>query len=94
MTKYILKKDTPFYKKGTEFCEEWFLKGALLNDDCSIAARLDELDNPDEWFEKVEESSAWKPKFGEQYYFLNNTGNVCVQPWVNDELDEFRYSVG
>lgn len=59
MTKYRLKKDTPFYKKGTEFCEDWFLKGALLNDDCSIAANLNELDNPDEWFEKVDESSDW-----------------------------------
>lgn len=55
MTKYILKKDTPFYKKGTEFCEDWFHKGVLLNDDCYAVANLNELDNPDEWFEEVKE---------------------------------------
>ena len=94
MTKYILKKDTPFYKKGTEFCEDWFHKGVLLNDDCNVVANLNELDNPDEWFEKVEESSAWKPKFDEMYYFLTNTGKVGADPWCNDELDEYRYSIG
>ena len=94
MTKYRLKKDTPFYKKGTEFCEDWFLKGALLNDDCSIAARLNELDNPDEWFEEVKESGWWKPRFDETYYFVDGSGKVCVEPWLDDELDEYRYSVG
>lgn len=67
MIKYVLKKDTPFYKKGTEFCEDWFHKGVLLNDDCSIAANLNELDNPDEWFEKVDESSDWLHD-GASYY--------------------------
>lgn len=61
MTKYILKKDTPFYKKGTEFCEDWFHKGVLLNDDCNAVASLNELDNPDEWFEEVKEST-WMRK--------------------------------
>lgn len=54
-TKYRLKKDTPFYKKGTEFCENWNHKGELLNDDCIVVADLNELDNPDEWFEEVKE---------------------------------------
>lgn len=59
MIKYVLKKDTPFYKKGTEFCEDWFHKGVLLNDNCNVVANLNELNNPDEWFEKVDESSDW-----------------------------------
>lgn len=67
MTKYRLKKDTPFYKKGTEFCEDWFHKGVLLNDDCNVVANLNELDNPDEWFEKVDESSDWLHD-GASYY--------------------------
>lgn len=67
MSKYILKKDTPFYKKGTEFCEDWFHKGVLLDDYCSVVANLNELDNPDEWFEKVDESSDWLHD-GASYY--------------------------
>ena len=93
MTKYILKKDTPFYKKGTEFCEDWFLKGALLDDYCSVVANLNELDNPDEWFEEVK-SGWWKPKFDEKYYFVDGSGKVDAEPWLNDELDDIRYSMG
>lgn len=44
--------------------------------------------------EEVKESGRWKPKFDEKYYFLGNTGKVCVEPWLNDELDEYRYSMG
>ena len=43
---------------------------------------------------EVIESGWWKPKFGEKYYFLTNTGKVGVDPWFNDELDEYRYSMG
>ena len=44
--------------------------------------------------EEVKESGWWKPKFGEVYYFLDGYGKACVQPWLNDELDEYRYSMG
>ena len=94
MTKYRLKKDTPFYKKGTEFSEDLCHKGELLNDDCLPVANLNELDNPDEWFEEVKESGWWKPKFDEKYYFSNNFGEPGVAPWLNDELDKARYSMG
>ena len=55
MTKYRLKKDTPFYKKGTEFYEDWNCKGVLLNDSYIVVGSLNGLDNPDEWFEEVKE---------------------------------------
>lgn len=55
MTKYVLKKDTPFYKKGTEFSEDLMHKGVILNDDCHAVANLNELDNPDEWFDMVDD---------------------------------------
>lgn len=88
MTKYRLKKDTPFYKKGTEFCEDWFLKGALLNDDCSIAANLNELDNPDEWFEKVDESSDWLHN-GASYYSPEVSGLAKkFMPSYNEYRDD------
>ena len=44
--------------------------------------------------EKVKESSWWKPKHKEKYYFVDGSGKVCVEPWLDDELDEYRYSVG
>ena len=94
MTKYRLKKDTPFYKKGTEFCEDWCHKGVLLDDNCAAVANLNELDNPDEWFEEVKESGWWKPKFNEKYYYLAASGEVYIDSWVNGGLDELRYSMG
>ena len=81
MTKYRLKKDTPFYKKGTEFCEDWNCKGVLLDDYCSVVANLNELDNPDEWFEEVKEPK-WVRKQIKQVLFDDNqlTDNESV--WV------------
>lgn len=57
----------------------------------------------EEWFqwlidngfaEEVKESGWWKPKFNEMYYYLSGTGKAKLQPWLNDELDEYRHSVG
>ena len=44
--------------------------------------------------EEVKESSWWKPRLDEMYYFLDGYGKACVQPWLNDELDDIRYSMG
>lgn len=88
MTKYRLKKDTPFYKKGTEFCEDWFHKGVLLNDDCNVVANLNELDNPDEWFEKVDESSDWLHN-GASYYSPEVSGLAKkFMPSYNEYRDD------
>ena len=43
---------------------------------------------------EVLESGWWKPKFDEMYYFLDGYGKACVQPWLNDKLDKYRYSMG
>ena len=43
---------------------------------------------------EVIESGWWKPKLDEMYYFLDGYGEARVQPWLNDELDEYRYSMG
>lgn len=37
MTKYVLKKDTPFYKEGTEFSEDLMHKGVILDAGCMVA---------------------------------------------------------
>lgn len=44
--------------------------------------------------EEVKESGWWKPKLDEMYYFLDGYSKACVQPWLNDELDDIRYSMG
>lgn len=55
MTEYVLKKDTPFYRKGAKFSEDSLHTGVILNDDCLPVANLNKLDNPDEWFDRVED---------------------------------------
>ena len=49
-----------------------------------------------EWFEEVQEpidSIHWKPKIGEKYWALGNTG-VYSQVWGDDEFDRDRYESG
>ena len=44
--------------------------------------------------EEVQESGWWKPSDGERYFFVSTTGEVEFYGWENDEIDEYRYSVG
>lgn len=44
--------------------------------------------------EEVKESGWWKPRFNETYYFVDGSGRVNAEPWLNDKLDDIRYSVG
>lgn len=49
-----------------------------------------------EWFEEIEEPTSsihWKPKNGEKYWALGNTG-VYSQVWGDDEFDRDRYESG
>lgn len=90
-TKYRLKKDTPFYKKGTEFCENWNHKGELLNDDCIVVADLNELDNPDEWFEPV--SDEW-PQKDAPFWSISADGSSFQDTWLNHPIDRARMAIG
>ena len=82
-TKYRLKKDTPFYKKGTEFCEDWCHKGVLLDDNCAAVANLNELDNPDEWFEEIKESDS----LFEELTHDDQRDRVAVNIWFRKNRD-------
>ena len=99
MTKYRLKKDTPEFKAGTVFdmignidVGEVLTMNSPRED--AYAFEVDSIDNFDEWFEEVKESGWWKPRLDEMYYFLDGYGKACVQPWLNDGLDDIRYSMG
>ena len=90
MTKYKLKKDTPLHRAGEIFTKN---ETTIVASD-GYETDTDLIVNFDEWFEEVKESGWWKPKLDEMYYFLDGYSKACVQPWLNDELDDIRYSMG
>lgn len=57
MTKYILKKDTPAFRSGYIFETDPKDKGILLDKEGVSAFYENEIENFDEWFEKVESQS-------------------------------------
>lgn len=44
--------------------------------------------------EKVKANEWWKPKKGEAYYYLDDSGIVTYRIWVDDNSDENRFRIG
>lgn len=44
--------------------------------------------------EEVKESGRWKPKKGEAYYYLDDSGIVTHRIWMDDGSDENRFRIG
>ena len=45
--------------------------------------------------QKIEElKKRWKPEIDEKYFYISYEGTVCVAPWSNDDLDNWRYFIG
>lgn len=44
--------------------------------------------------EEVKESSCWKPKYDEEYFYIGHDGLVHPCLWRNDELDNGRLKLG
>lgn len=40
------------------------------------------------------ESRIWKPGYGEWYWFIGTDGQINNCEWVNDRIDQGRYSMG
>ena len=36
----------------------------------------------------------WKPKYNEEYYFINSTGHTCQEKWYGDVIDTLYYKLG
>ena len=36
------------------------------------------------------DSEGWKPEYNEDYWFINDVGNICRSIWENLYLDKFR----
>lgn len=90
MTYYKLRKDTPTAKAGTKFKASvggYDSQGLLVRlvplDQCvKLQWRLRDIDDFDEWFERVSEDSVrWTPGYGEKYWFVNEYGDVDSGVW-------------
>ena len=36
----------------------------------------------------------WKPNIDDMYYYVDELGCICFDPWVNDALDLMFYKLG
>lgn len=99
MAKYKLLKDLPTFKAGDLFyisqCGDLMHDGGNVGIMAYARHTLDMF--PDiltEWFEEVQESTDsihWKPKNGDNYYYIVYSYNplhneILVSAWIDDEL--------
>ena len=84
MRLYKLLKDTPTIKAGTIFREvvsDYDGAGELaritpIGAKTSPQFTIQDIDNFDEWFEKMEDSIHYKPRNGEKVFCLNEEGDI------------------
>ena len=77
------------------------LSGGIDNDwGCYKNEVKDVHDDQGQWLidngfaEKVKESSWWKPKYDEEYFYVGHDGLAHCCIWRNDELDNGRLKLG
>ena len=107
MAKYKLLKDLPTFKAGDLFyisqCGDLMHDGGNVGIMAYARHTLDMF--PDiltEWFEEVQESTDsihWKPKEGDNYYYIVYSYNplhneILVSAWIDDEHDKAHYLCG
>ena len=105
--KYKLLKDTPTIKAGTIFEEIVSMSdgtrelavavpGEDIPEDPQFA--IQDIDNFDEWFEEIEEptdSVHWKPKHGDEYFWIDECGSILPGTFYRDSLyDQQRLTFG
>lgn len=84
MRLYKLLRDTPTIKAGTMFREVVSdYDGAMelarvtpIGAKTSPQFTIQDIDNFDEWFEKMEDSIHYKPRNGEKVFCLNEEGDI------------------
>ena len=102
MKYYKLLKDLPTFKAGDLFYISEY--GALVYDDGGYGvmayaqSTLEKFPNIlTEWFEEIQEptnSSNWKPKKGEKYFYINEYGDVEWEVWNDDDADNRLMAMG
>lgn len=87
MKHYKLLKDTPTIKAGTIFEEvtsdfdelKELVRVTPIGAKTSPQFTIQDIDNFDEWFEEMEEptdSIHWKPKDGEEYWYIGDDSSI------------------
>lgn len=82
--KYKLLKDTPTIKAGTIFEEvtsdydelKELVRITPIGAKTSPQFTIQDINNFDEWFEKITDSVHWKPRNGEKVFCLNEEGDI------------------
>lgn len=103
MKRYKLLKDLPMFKAGDLFYISEY--GALIHDGGDVGvtayARQTLEKFPDiltEWFEEIQEESTntihRKPRYGEDYWFVDDTGCVTRNTWDDHPVDHDRWDFG
>lgn len=105
MRLYKLLRDTPTIKAGTIFREvvsdydgaRELARITPIGAKTSPQFTIQDIDNFDEWFEKMEEPTAsinWKPKIAEKYFCINEYGDVEWETWNDDDVDNKLMAMG
>jgi hypothetical protein len=103
--KYKLLKDTPTIKAGTIFEEvtsdfdelKELVRITPIGAKTSPQFTIQDINNFDEWFEEIEEptdSTHWKPKIAEKYFYINEYGDVEWEIWNDDNVDNRLMAMG
>ena len=102
MAKYKLLKDLPTFKAGDLFyisqCGDLMHDGGNVGIMAYARHTLDMF--PDiltEWFEEVQEptdSIHWKPKNGDEYFYVSDYGCVYSDIWRGKPIDDERLALG
>lgn len=102
MKQYKLLKDMPTVKAGMTFREitrevdgSKILKEYESNNKVSIL--VSKINDFDEWFEEIQEptdSIHWKPKNGDEYFYISDYGNVYSDIWSDKHVDNERLALG
>ena len=87
MKKYKLLKDLPGIKAGSiiENDHAYFDFGF-----CDV--RHFRFNNYPDWFEEI--PTKWKPKEGQEYWYVSSDGNVSLMRWRDNALCNFYFEFG
>lgn len=66
----------------------------LLKELEEAKVKIAEIEKKIEKEQKKEKSGKWKPKKGDKYWFINNSGYIVDSQWDNYDIDIERYLLG
>ena len=103
MLRYRLLKDLPTFKAGDMFYISQY--SALMYDDGGFGVMVYSQSTlkkfPDiltDWFEEIQEeptdSIHWKPKNGDEYFYISDYGNTYSDIWRGKFIDNERLALG